>query len=357
MEKGGRARLVGGWRRGRKRRERREPWESFGDLVAESHLSLVASLADVLPFLPNELMAQTASMGPPLSPRETRRSGRRSAPSHSHSHSNSTSTSPDSAPDTPTANTHNTNGNGAMNHNSSSHSRPALSSNNNSSRNKRSHKRDGTDDTALDEHHKNGSNANAPQNGRSKRKGKEKEKVVIQEPQVELVSPQIETPVNIAMDLVDAPPEEDSVTRCICGSTGASHHFFIFSRLLLIFFSVFLFFFTLDVRSGANGEDEAEGEFMVQCEICNVWQHGPCMGYDAEEDLVNRDYYCELCRPDLHQDLLKYVITLHHLLFHPCLHPQPPRPDRRAIHFFYDIDRATITHQLDPSPPLFQETR
>jgi PHD-finger len=44
---------------------------------------------------------------------------------------------------------------------------------------------------------------------------------------------------------------------------------------------------------------------MVQCETCKVWQHGLCMGYEAEDQLPDDDYHCEQCRPDLHQDLIK----------------------------------------------------
>ncbi|KAF8342056.1 uncharacterized protein EI90DRAFT_3285224 [Cantharellus anzutake] len=55
--------------------------------------------------------------------------------------------------------------------------------------------------------------------------------------------------------------------------------------------------------------DEAETEtkemgFMVQCEQCNVWQHGICMGIEREEDCPEK-YYCEECRPDLHTALLE----------------------------------------------------
>lgn len=57
-----------------------------------------------------------------------------------------------------------------------------------------------------------------------------------------------------------------------------------------------------------NTVDE-EGEFMVQCETCDAWQHGLCVGYEDEGQVANIDYYCEQCRPDLHQDLLKYVYS------------------------------------------------
>ncbi|KAI0125255.1 PHD-finger domain-containing protein [Xylariales sp. AK1849] len=40
--------------------------------------------------------------------------------------------------------------------------------------------------------------------------------------------------------------------------------------------------------------------FFVQCDVCKVWEHGLCMGI-INEDLLPDDYYCELCRKDLHK--------------------------------------------------------
>lgn len=56
-------------------------------------------------------------------------------------------------------------------------------------------------------------------------------------------------------------------------------------------------------------EDDAEGgEYMVQCETCNVWQHGRCMGFESEALLLAlSDYHCEQCKPERHQDLLGCV--------------------------------------------------
>lgn len=34
---------------------------------------------------------------------------------------------------------------------------------------------------------------------------------------------------------------------------------------------------------------------MVQCDKCEVWQHCPCIGLEAEK--IPKHYYCELCRP------------------------------------------------------------
>ncbi|KIY73101.1 hypothetical protein CYLTODRAFT_485815 [Cylindrobasidium torrendii FP15055 ss-10] len=69
----------------------------------------------------------------------------------------------------------------------------------------------------------------------------------------------------------DEEEEEQGITRCVCGSTE---------------------------------DDPDAGEFMVQCETCKVWQHGLCMGYESEDQLHDDDYYCEMCRPDMHTELL-----------------------------------------------------
>ena len=53
-------------------------------------------------------------------------------------------------------------------------------------------------------------------------------------------------------------------------------------------------------------EDADGGEFMVQCETCNVWQHGLCMGFKSEEELQDdSEYHCEQCKPERHQELFK----------------------------------------------------
>lgn len=52
---------------------------------------------------------------------------------------------------------------------------------------------------------------------------------------------------------------------------------------------------------GATSEDETEREF-VQCESCNVWQHNQCVLGKAS---TPENYFCEQCRPDLHDELLR----------------------------------------------------
>lgn len=45
--------------------------------------------------------------------------------------------------------------------------------------------------------------------------------------------------------------------------------------------------------------DDVAGLF-VQCDVCNVWQHGACVGI-MSEDTTPDEYYCEDCRKDLHK--------------------------------------------------------
>ena len=210
--------------RGRDVRRRRD---GIGDLSApalkrgrilwsrlRSRLAKVAVLALSLSLVPSphlhpfpSFMAQVATMGPPLSPRETRRSGRRSAPSGS----TSTSKSPDSP---------------------SSESAPRLPVVNRSSSSTSSRKRTKQDDPEdpPDEFHKNGSNGtpngvpplqNA--NGRTKRKGKEKEKPVLNLAIDSIIAEgeQADVVLELSGD-PDVEEEEQGVTRCVCGNAGKS---------------------------------------------------------------------------------------------------------------------------------------
>nr|ODN99812.1 hypothetical protein L204_02252 [Cryptococcus depauperatus CBS 7855] len=82
-----------------------------------------------------------------------------------------------------------------------------------------------------------------------------------------------------------------------------------------------------------DGEDEQEGELeddddgegedsndvtrcvckredidvmMIQCDHCNVWQHGECMGIWGDEEAPD-EYFCEECKPERHQALKKWL--------------------------------------------------
>ncbi|KAJ2730552.1 Histone deacetylase complex subunit [Coemansia sp. BCRC 34962] len=56
--------------------------------------------------------------------------------------------------------------------------------------------------------------------------------------------------------------EDDGVVRCVCGERN-------------------------------------DGELMIQCEICQVWQHTLCMGIRDEAHIPDK-YYCEKCHPQDH---------------------------------------------------------
>jgi hypothetical protein len=70
------------------------------------------------------------------------------------------------------------------------------------------------------------------------------------------------------------------------------------------------------IQCAKEEDDPDAGEFMVQCETCKAWQHGLCMGYEAEDQLPDDDYHCEQCRPDLHIEIKKYVPVRYHLVSH-----------------------------------------
>ncbi|KAH9991781.1 hypothetical protein BJV77DRAFT_1005698 [Russula vinacea] len=165
---------------------------------------------------------------------QTRRSGRRSAPSGS--------TSASKSPDSP-----------------SSESAPRLPVVNRSSSSVSSRKRTKQEDNG---------------NGRTKRKGKEKEKPVLNLAIDSIIAEGEQPDIIVELNVdPDAEEEEQGVTRCVCGNAG--------------------------------DDDESAGEFFVQCETCNVWQHGQCMGIRNEDAVKADHYFCEKCRPDLHVELLK----------------------------------------------------
>ncbi|KAH6914042.1 hypothetical protein BKA70DRAFT_652689 [Coprinopsis sp. MPI-PUGE-AT-0042] len=195
----------------------------------------------------------------PLSPRETRRSGRRSAPSASTSKSPDTEQPP-------------------RQKDSTTSSRSTMSSSSGNSRNRRPKQEDFDD--VVDERKTVSApsvTSNASTQGTSiakgKRKGKEKDKHQVPEETDGTPPPEDAD----GADGDNADEEEQGVTRCVCGN---------------------------------NAEDDPDaGEFMIQCEICGVWQHGLCVGYRTEKEVHDEEYYCEECRPDLHIDLLKKLAT------------------------------------------------
>ncbi|PPQ67268.1 hypothetical protein CVT25_005852 [Psilocybe cyanescens] len=199
-------------------------------------------------------MAQAAAMGPPLSPRETRRSGRRSAPSASAS----ASKSPDS--DQPPRD--------KATSSRGSHSSTSI-------RNSRKLKLEEYEDVIEDRKQypaSTGASASGSNNGNNKAKRKTKDK---DKDKTFLGNGGEDVDTASVDGQTQDPPEEEEeqgITRCVCGSAE---------------------------------DDPDAGEFMVQCETCKVWQHGLCMGYQSEDQVHDDDYYCEMCRPELHVELLK----------------------------------------------------
>ncbi|KAH0407214.1 hypothetical protein KCU90_g23216, partial [Aureobasidium melanogenum] len=62
----------------------------------------------------------------------------------------------------------------------------------------------------------------------------------------------------------------DEVIRCVCGDT----------------------------------KDDEVGRQYVSCDTCEVWQHNVCMGVPLEEENQPEHYFCELCAPNDHKELL-----------------------------------------------------
>lgn len=66
---------------------------------------------------------------------------------------------------------------------------------------------------------------------------------------------------------MDAPAE---ITRCICGHDELQ-----------------------------TDDPDIDSGLFIQCDKCQVWQHGYCVGIGSDDSLPD-DYACEKCRPELH---------------------------------------------------------
>jgi PHD-finger len=51
---------------------------------------------------------------------------------------------------------------------------------------------------------------------------------------------------------------------------------------------------------GSDGLLEDTGNFFIQCDNCQVWQHGGCVGL-SDESMSPDDYFCEECKPEFHK--------------------------------------------------------
>lgn len=68
--------------------------------------------------------------------------------------------------------------------------------------------------------------------------------------------------------------DEEEVIRCVCGATSQ--------------------------------ETDDPDDPWIACDECHVWQHNVCVGMSVfDEDLEEIEYYCELCKPEAHKELLE----------------------------------------------------
>ena len=99
-------------------------------------------------------------------------------------------------------------------------------------------------------------------------------------------------------DVVDDVVEDEEVTRCICGQQDYPG-----PPLSEAF-------------RGNDDQSEEVGGLFISCDGCSVWQHGGCVGI-IEDSQVPDKYYCEECKPrlhELHTDSRGYVTILPSLL-------------------------------------------
>ena len=85
-------------------------------------------------------------------------------------------------------------------------------------------------------------------------------------------------PAEADEDVVD----EEEITRCICGQQDYPG-----PPLSEAF-------------TEADAQSDDAGGLFISCDGCSVWQHGGCVGI-MEESNVPDKYYCEECRPKLHE--------------------------------------------------------
>lgn len=54
-------------------------------------------------------------------------------------------------------------------------------------------------------------------------------------------------------------------------------------------------------------EDEDDERVMIICDKCDAWQHNECMEVSENTDELPDQYFCELCKPEDHRQLLAKV--------------------------------------------------
>lgn len=55
-----------------------------------------------------------------------------------------------------------------------------------------------------------------------------------------------------------------------------------------------------NVSAASDPLADEPGSLFIQCDKCQVWQHGGCVGIMDEASCPD-EYFCEECRKDLHK--------------------------------------------------------
>ena len=93
----------------------------------------------------------------------------------------------------------------------------------------------------------------------------------------------------------DKEVEEEDVTRCICGHSEYQGLPNSTSDALKQAAKD-----NGDVSASSETVPEDAGGLFIQCDTCKVWQHNCCVGI-LNEGMTPEEYFCELCRKDLHR--------------------------------------------------------
>ena len=104
--------------------------------------------------------------------------------------------------------------------------------------------------------------------------------------------------------------EDEEITRCLCRRQeypGAPIPINESSRN-----------FSPSATASVDGPDAA-GDMFIQCDACKVWQHGGCVGIMSEA-MSPDEYFCELCKKDLHKVMTGAKGQVFYFCFHSSLY-------------------------------------